>query len=136
MAKTYGALDPIFGLEAYSQIPTAVIGIVMKFFQIVISIAIGIAAGSLPVVGYNMGAGLYKRVIGMMKRLLIAEASVGVVALIIFESFPKQLIGLFGAANESTYYTEFAVSCIRIFLCMIFLSCINKGVMIFMQALG
>ncbi len=136
MAKVYGALDPVFGLAEYAQIPTAVIGIVMKFFQIVISIAIGIAAGSLPVVGYNMGAGLYQRVIGMMKRLLIAEAGVGLVALFIFELFPYQLIALFGSANESSYYTAFAVSCIRIFLCSIFLSCVNKGIMIFMQAMG
>ncbi len=71
-----------------------------------------------------------------MKRLLIAEAAVGVVALLIFELFPHQLMSLFGAANESTYYMDFAVTCIRIFLCMIFLSCLNKGIMIFMQAMG
>ena len=32
-----------------------VVGIVMKFFQIVISIVVGMAAGCIPIVGYNMG---------------------------------------------------------------------------------
>lgn len=35
----------------------AVVGIVMKFFQIVISISVGMAAGCIPIVGYNIGAG-------------------------------------------------------------------------------
>lgn len=56
MLRKYGALDPVFGQEVYAQIPMAVVGIVMKFFQIVISIAVGMAAGCIPIVGYNIGA--------------------------------------------------------------------------------
>ena len=56
MVKKYGAMDAIFGQEQYAQIPTAVLGIVMKFFQIIMSVSIGLAAGCIPVVGYNMGA--------------------------------------------------------------------------------
>ncbi|MCI6888128.1 MAG: MATE family efflux transporter, partial [Lachnospiraceae bacterium] len=43
MIRKYGAMDPIFGQEQYAQIPMAVVGIVMKFFQIVISIVVGMA---------------------------------------------------------------------------------------------
>ena len=32
----------------------AVVGIVMKFFQIVISIVVGMAAGCIPIVGFNI----------------------------------------------------------------------------------
>ena len=46
MCTKYGALDPVFGQPEYAQIPLAVLGIVMKFFQIVISISIGMAAAS------------------------------------------------------------------------------------------
>ena len=45
MVRKYGALDPVFGQEQYAQIPMAVVGIVMKFFQIVISVVVGMAAG-------------------------------------------------------------------------------------------
>ena len=48
-----------------------------------------------------MGAGLNKRVKDLFTKLLTAEACVGVIALIIVELFPRQLIGIFGAANES-----------------------------------
>ena len=136
MIKKYGALDPIFSQPIYAQIPTAVVGIAMKFFQIVISISIGLAAGCIPIVGFNMGAGRNDRVKQLLTKLLIVEATVGLVALIIFESFPSQLISIFGSAKESVYYTEFAVRCIRIFLSMIILSCLNKGVTIFTQSLG
>jgi len=56
MLRKYGSLDAVFGQEQYAQIPMAVVGIVMKFFQIVISIVVGMAAGCIPIVGYNMGA--------------------------------------------------------------------------------
>ena len=136
MIRKYGALDEIFGQEKYAQIPMAVVGIVMKFFQIVISIVVGMAAGCIPIVGFNMGAGLKDRVKKLFTKLLFAEGIVGAAALIIVEFFPKQLIGIFGAANESVYYTDFAVKAFRIYLCMMIFACINKAAFIFLQAMG
>ena len=136
MVRKYGAMDEIFGQAEYAQIPMAVVGIVMKFFQIVISIVVGMAAGCIPIVGFNMGAGLKDRVKKLFTKLLIAEAIVGAVALIIVEFFPMQLIGIFGAANESVYYTDFAVKAFRIYLCMMIFDCVNKAAFIFLQAMG
>ncbi len=136
MIRKYGALDAVFGQEQYAQIPMAVVGIVMKFFQIVISIVVGMAAGCIPVVGFNMGAGKKKRVRELFTKLLAAEAAVGAVALVIVELFPRQLIAIFGAANESVYYTDFAVRAFRIYLCMLIFACVNKACFIFLQAMG
>lgn len=136
MIRKYGVMDAIFGQEQFAQIPMAVVGIVMKFFQIVISIVVGMAAGCIPIVGFNMGAELKQRVKNLFTKLLVAEAAVGVVALIIVELFPRQLISIFGAANESVYYTEFALRAFRIYLCMMILACVNKACFIFMQAMG
>ncbi len=136
MIRKYGALDPVFSQEQYAQIPMAVVGIVMKFFQIVISIVVGMAAGCIPIVGFNMGAGLKSRVKELFTRLLISEATVGFIALLIVELMPRQLIGIFGAANESVYYTDFAIKSFRIYLCMIVFACINKACFIFLQAMG
>lgn len=77
MCRRYGAQDPIYGQPEYAQIPTAVIGIVMKFFQTVISVAVGLAAGCIPIAGYNVGARRGDRAVGLMKRLMWAEALVG-----------------------------------------------------------
>lgn len=67
---------------------------------------------------------------------MIAEFTVGLVALIIVEFFPGQIIGIFGAKNESVYYTDFAIKSFRTYLCMIPLACINKATFIFLQSLG
>ena len=136
MLRKYGALDAVFGQEQYAQIPMAVVGIVMKFFQIVISIVVGMAAGCIPIVGYNMGAGKTLRVRDLFTRLLVAEALVGAAALVLAEGFPRQLIAIFGAANESSYYTAFAVKAFRTYLCMMILACVNKACFIFLQAVG
>ena len=60
----------------------------------------------------------------------------GAVALLFAEGFPRQLIAIFGAANESVYYTDFAVRAFRIYLCMMVLACVNKACFIFLQAMG
>ncbi len=136
MCTKYSALDPVFGQLEYAQIPLAVLGIVMKFFQIAISISVGLAAGSIPVVGYNTGAGRKDRVKTLFTLLLTWEAVIGFIALLIVELMPRQLIGIFGAGNESPYYTNFAIRCFRIYLCMMPLAMVNKGTFIFLQALG
>lgn len=136
MLRKYGAADEIFSQPQYAQIPMAVVGIVMKFFQIVISIVVGMAAGCIPIVGYNIGAGYKTRVKELFTKLLFAEALIGAVAFILVEVFPRQLISIFGAANESSYYTDFARKAFRIYLCMIVMACINKACFIFLQAMG
>ena len=65
-----------------------------------------------------------------------AKLGVGLVATALFESCPGVFADLFGAKNESAYYTDFAVRCIRWFLGAAALSCVNKGAMIYLQALG
>lgn len=136
MIRKYGALDPIFGQEQYAQIPMAVVGIVMKFFQIVISIAVGLAAGCIPITGYNIGAGRKDRARELFILLLKTEALVGFIALLIVELMPEKLIAIFGAANESIYYTQFAIRSFRIYLCMMVFATVNKGTFIYLQSLG
>ena len=72
--------------------------------------------------GYNIGAGQKDRAKNLFTCLLLTEAAVGAVATLIAELFPGQLIGIFGAADESSYYTGFAVKAFRIYLCMMTLA--------------
>ena len=136
MVRKYGGLDPIFGQSQYAQIPMAVVGIVMKFFQIVISIVVGMAAGCIPIVGYNVGAQRPDRARRLFSMLLLYEALVGLIATVIVECLPGQLIAIFGAANESEYYTLFALKAFRTYLCMMILACVNKATFIYLQSLG
>ena len=108
----------------------------MTSFLSQISLVAAMAAGCIPIVGFNMGAGKSARVKELFTKLLLAEAAVGAVAFVLVEVFPRRLIALFGAANESVYYTDFAVKSFRIYLCMIILACVNKACFIFLQAMG
>lgn len=83
-----------------------------------------------------MGAQKKLRVRELFTRLLLTEALVGALALILAEGFPRQLIDIFGAANESSYYTDFAIKAFRTYLCMMILACVNKACFIFLQAVG
>ena len=136
MLRKYGALDPVFSQAQFAQIPMAVQGIVMKFFQIIISIAVGLAAGCIPIVGYNIGAGRNDRAKSLFRLLLLSEAAVGAVALVSVECFPGQLIAVFGAANESEHYSLFALRAFRIYLSTTILACVNKATFIYLQSLG
>ena len=117
-----------------SDIPLTVVGIVMKMFQIVVSVVVGVAAGCQPLVGYNYGAGQTGRVREILKIMLAAEAAVGFFSLFCFQVFPLQITALFG--SESGLYNEFAVKAFRIFLAAIPLCCIQKAASIFLQSLG
>lgn len=136
MITKYGLKDEIFGQEQYSQIPMAVFGIVMKVFQIIISITIGLAAGCIPIAGYNMGAKAYKRVKSLLTILLIAEAIVGAISLLVVELLPNAILNIFGANQESEHYRNFGLRCFRIYLSMIIFACVNKAAFIFLQATG
>lgn len=136
MIMKYSVIDPIFSSPELTQIPMAVLGIVMKFFQIVISIVVGLSAGCIPIVGFNIGSGYKKRVRDLLKLLLISEFVVGLVSFILVEFFPDQLISLFGASSESIYYTLYAEKAFRIYLALIILACINKATFIFLQGMG
>ena len=63
-----------------------------------------------------------------------AEFALGVLALLLTQLLPLQLIRLFG--SESALYDAFAVLTFRVYLCMLPLATVNKAAFIFMQALG
>ena len=121
-------------LKDYLFINSKIVGIVMKVFQIVVSVCIGIAAGSQPIVGYNYGAGEYRRVKELFTTIIKAEAVVGLVSMLLFELFPLQITSIFG--SEDGLYNEFAVLSFRLFLSMIILTCIQKSTSVFLQSLG
>lgn len=126
----------IYGAQSKygADIPLTVVGIVMKVFQIVVSVCIGIAAGSQPIIGYNFGAAKYDRVKELFWTIVRAEVIVGAISLLLFEFFPLQITSIFG--SEDGLYNEFAVKAFRIFLSMIILTCVQKSISVFLQALG
>lgn len=129
LLKNFGQ-DSKFG----SEIPITVLGIVMKINQILSSIIIGIAAGSQPIVGFNYGAKKYNRVKETLKIVLISSVCVSIIAFILFQTIPEQLISIFGSGDE--LYNEFACLAFRIFLMLTIFNGIQISSGIFFQAIG
>lgn len=125
----YGAAS-VYGAD----IPLAAFVVIMKLFQIVLNVAIGIAAGAQPIVGYNYGARNYGRVQQLLKLIIKWTVIVCVVCTIMFELFPLLFIQMFGADGE--LYTQFAVLCLRIYLSLIIFTCVQKVCAIFLQSIG
>lgn len=117
-----------------ADIPLAAFVVIMKLFQIVLNIAIGIAAGAQPIVGYNYGAGKYDRVQELLKLIIRWTVIVCVICTVLFEAFSLVFIRMFGADGE--LYTRFAVLCLRIYLSLIVFTCVQKVCAIFLQSIG
>jgi putative MATE family efflux protein len=129
MLARYGAMS-IYGAD----IPIAVIGIAMKVFTIVINIVVGLVLGAQPILGYNFGAGNYKRVRETFGLVLKWVFGVGIFFTLIFQFCPQIIINIFGA--EDGLYNEFATMTFRIFLSLVTFTCVIKVVSIFFQAVG
>ncbi len=125
----YGA-DSKYG----SDIALAALGITMKASQLITSIAMGIATGIQPILGYNYGSGQYDRVKKTFHLSLVSCTAIMVFALFVFQVFPEAIINLFG--QESELYMEFAVKCFRIYLLFCFMIPSGMVISIFFQSLG
>ena len=73
---------------------------------------------------------------GGYTQVFLRSFKLAIIATLICELFPYPLIAIFGAANESSYYADFAVKAFRTYLCMMVLACVNKACFIFLQAVG
>ena len=132
MLAKYGALSK-YG----SDDPQAIIGVTMKVFTIFVNIAVGIAAGAQPIVGYNYGANRLDRVKDLYKKILISTIVVGVIATLLFQLAPSFVIGIFGSnSKDPVLYKEFGVLAIRIYLLLIVFTLVQKVTAIFLQSIG
>ncbi len=129
MLAKYGGLS-VYG----SDIPISVFSIQTKIYTIVSNIAVGIALGGQPILGYNYGAQKMDRVKQTYILILVSSLSVGLVATLVFEFAPQLVIGIFGKQNA--LYMDFAVKSFRIFLSMCMASCFIKISSIFFQSIG
>jgi putative MATE family efflux protein len=117
-----------------ADIPLAVMGIVMKVNQLVIAATVGIASGAQPIIGFNYGAGNYKRVKKTFQCVVICAEAIAVLAFIGFQCFPVQIISIFG--SEGALYNEFAEKCFRVFLLVVILNGFQTVAGLFAQSIG
>ena len=111
----YGAMS-VFG----EDIPLACAGIISKVNMVFFSIIIGISQGMQPIISYNYGAENYDRVKETYKKAITAALIISSFAFLLFQIFPRRIIGLFGSGSEEYYM--FAEEFFRVYLFFIFLN--------------
>lgn len=127
--SNYGAAS-----EYGSDIPLAVAGIAQKTNMIMVSFAVGLAQGCQPIWGFNLGAGKYDRVKGTYWRAFAAAFSVGVIFFIALQTFPRQIISIFGTGSE--LYFEFAEKYLKIYMLLVFFQNIQPVTINYFSATG
>ena len=113
MLVQYGA-----GSKYGADIPLTVLGIVMKVFQIIISITIGMSAGCIPIVGYNYGAGNSERVKKTFKLLLAVCLTYSFLLWGFIELFPQGFARMFSSDAALIDFTAHALRIYCAVLCL------------------
>ena len=129
--KHYGALSK-YGTND----PIAVSSIVMKVNMIVFSIVIGLAQGTQPIESFNYGARKYDRVKSAYMMAIKAGALVSVLAFVVFQLFPRQILGIFANSDASEGYYEFGTRFFRVFLFFTWLNCLQPITSTFFTSIG
>lgn len=77
-----------------------VFGIYFKLQSFIFMPVFGLSNGMVPIVGYNFGAKKKERIINTIKMAVILSVSIMFIGMVIFLIFSKQLLLMFGAADE------------------------------------
>ncbi|SFG33830.1 Na+-driven multidrug efflux pump [Lachnospiraceae bacterium C7] len=129
--KYYGS-HSVYGEE----IPITCVGLITKVSQVFFSFIIGISQGLQPIASFNYGAKNYKRVKKAYLLAIRSGAVISIVSFIMFQVFPRQIIGLFDNGTASELYFRFSENYFRIFLffiCICFMQPISSN---FFTAIG
>lgn len=123
------------GISVYGEsVPLACAGIVMKVSQIFFSVAIGIGQGTQPIESFNYGAKNYNRVKEAYRMACIAGAVISVIAFLLFQLIPRQILAAFGEGTEE--YFKFGEKYFRVFLFFTWINFLQPITSTFFTSIG
>ena len=127
--KHYGS-HSIYG----ENIPFACAGIITKVNMIFMSFVIGLSQGLQPIASFNYGAGKKGRVKEAYIKAISIGAVLAVIAFLMFQFFPRQIISIFGDGSE--LYYQFAIRYFHVFLFFTFVNFMQPITSNFFTAIG
>ena len=129
MLKHYGGLS-VYG----SEIALAAAGAVGKLSIVFLSSIIGIAIGTQPIIGFNLGNKTYGRVKETYLLALRYGSTVAIIAYLLLQLFPSRLLMIFG--SDDPRFIEFGIRYIRLCLAVLFLNAVQPTTATFCTAMG
>ena len=88
-------------LAAYGDLPVAAFGVTQKFGTITMNISVGLTQGIMPLIGYNQGAGNYKRVKSVCRCSFGILLAFVVVFISVYQAIPEVLMKLFVSDGDT-----------------------------------
>ena len=98
------------------------------------SVIIGLSQGSQPIQSFNYGAKQYNRVKESYRLAITVGAIVSVASFLLFQLFPRQILGLFGSGSNA--YFDFGEKYFRIFLLFTWLNFMQPISSTFFSSIG
>lgn len=128
------ALTSKFG----EDIPLSVYGVISKLNNLYVSCILGLSIGAQPIIGFNYGAGNYKRVKEALRKVIISGFIIGILFNTVIYLFPEKIVSIFISESSNDYelFIEFAVDFARIFLMVCSLNSFEMCSSIIIQSLG
>ena len=108
----YGALSPIGSDNALASI-----GLIMRVAMFTIMPLVGMSIAIQPILGFNYGARLFKRVRKTLLDGILAATAIALAMFIIVQVWPSQIISLFGITDPKL--NDFTVYALRVQLLML-----------------
>ena len=106
-----------FKLLSYGGVlAVAAYGIVNRVMMLLLMPVMGISQGAQPIIGYNFGAGNYRRVIDVVKLATVAATIFCVIGFFIVQVFDEQIVRLF---NSNPALVQLGSTGLKIFLLLL-----------------
>lgn len=117
----------------YGELTVAAMGIAQKILSLGNYIYQGFAAGTQPIMGYNYGAGNYRRMLEVLRAGILVVTGTELGVMLLYGLFAPQLIGLF---TDSPDVIRTGVKVLRTVMCILpFVGSVSMSRMSF-QAMG
>jgi len=97
-------------LRFFSKAGVAIFGAYFKIQSFAFMPLFGMNNGVIPIIAYNYGAGKRSRVVQCIKLAVLFATLIMLIALLVFQLFPEQLLSMFDASEEML---EFGVPAFR-----------------------
>lgn len=121
-----------------SDIPLSVYGVVSKINNLYVSFVLGLSIGAQPILGFNYGAGNFKRVKEIIKKVIFFSFIIGISFNLVTLFGASALVNLFATKTDPNYnlFLEFGIDSLKIFLMLCFLNSLEMSTSILLQSLG
>ena len=110
----FGMNQIFLGFPQIGETASGVFGVYFKLQSFFLMPLIGLNNASISIIAFNYGARQPERIIKNLKYALGTALAIMALGVIVFQSIPEQLMGIFGSTDETGNFVAIGVNALRI----------------------